>query len=436
LDHSEAIHRAMEMQREQRLDEAAATYEDVLGKEPENQHALHFYGVLHYQRGERERAVELIRRSLEIDATQAGAHTNLGNILKAMGEEQQALESYQAAIGIDPGHADAWCNAGVLLRNHGRINEAHDVLHRAIVLDPALGEAWHNLGLCYLLMGQHEKAADAFQRCYDSGAAGDWSDPTWHARVLCALGREAKAREILEGQIARRPDDAIARHQLAALSGETPERASDEYVRRHFNSFSASFDSVLENLKYRAPEIVAARVERYCAGRPKVPDVVDLGCGTGLCGRLVGKFCARLTGVDISPGMLQRAGRHGCYHYLVESELTFFLDDAPEHCFDMALSVDTLCYFGALDRVFAGLARALKPGGIFVATVERLEGDEAPGFRIDPSGRYCHAESYLRATAAAVGLSVVAVEPEELRKELGKPVNGLVFTLQNNAASR
>ena len=36
-------------------------------------------------------------------------------------------------------------------------------------------------------------------------------------------------------------------------------------------------------------------------------DVLDAGCGTGLCGVLVAPFARRLTGVDLSEGMLAHA---------------------------------------------------------------------------------------------------------------------------------
>ena len=42
----------------------------------------------------------------------------------------------------------------------------------------------------------------------------------------------------------------------------------------------------------------------------------------------------------------------------------------------MAISADTLCYFGALERVLSGAAAALRPGGRLVFTVEQAEDGE------------------------------------------------------------
>jgi predicted TPR repeat methyltransferase len=63
-----------------------------------------------------------------------------------------------------------------------------------------------------------------------------------------------------------------------------------------------------------------------------------------------------------------------------------------------------------------------------VATVEAHEGDE-PDYLLTISGRYSHAESYIRAAAKEAKLTLTRIEPAVLRREMGKPVNGLVFTL-------
>ena len=54
-------------------------------------------------------------------------------------------------------------------------------------------------------------------------------------------------------------------------------------------------------------------------------DVLDAGCGTGLCGPLVAPYARRLSGVDLSAGMLARAKEKNVYDALVQGELTEYL---------------------------------------------------------------------------------------------------------------
>lgn len=417
------------------LDAAAPIYKELLEHDPKQADALHFAGLLSHQQGDDAQGIDLIKRSLEVFPGNAGAHNNLGNIYKRAGMADEAIDSYSAALGISPNHADTWNNFGVLLRGVERMEEAETALRNAVTINKKHAEAWHNLGLLYLLTGHLEAAGDAFEACLDLGTK-KWGDPVWHARVLCAIGRHDRALEQMEKHLERNPDDPVARHQIAAIKGEVVERASDGYVKKHFDSFAESFDEVLGRLGYCAPERVAAVVDRLMVGLEPIGDVVDLGCGTGLCGPLIRRHCKVLTGMDLSEGMLRKAANlkqedgSRVYDHLVEAELVTFLNEAPRDCFGMATCVDTLCYFGPLEEMMAELKPALRPGGIMVATVERCEDPDGPGYKIDQSGRYSHTKAYLEQTARKAGLNFVSSEDAILRKELGKDVHGYVFVVE------
>jgi predicted TPR repeat methyltransferase len=133
------------------------------------------------------------------------------------------------------------------------------------------------------------------------------------ALAHCTVGEVEKAIQIYEEWLAEEPDEPIARHMLAACSGrEVPQRASDGFVERVFDNFAASFDSKLAKLEYRAPALVAAMLEESGLPASKSLDILDAGCGTGLCGPLVASYARRLIGVDLSAGMLARRKRSTC----------------------------------------------------------------------------------------------------------------------------
>ncbi|NUB16902.1 methyltransferase domain-containing protein, partial [Azospirillum brasilense] len=152
--------------------------------------------------------------------------------------------------------------------------------------------------------------------------------------------------------------------------------------------------------------------------------VVDAGGGTGLCAPFPGRRAGRLGGVDLAPGMLERAGTRGLYDALEEAELGAFLEERPA-AFDLIVAADVLCYFGALDGVLAQAAAALRPGGRLAFTVEPLEEGGAP-WRVNPHGRYAHTEGHVRNGLSAAGMTVLRLAPDTLRHESGAPVAGLV----------
>jgi predicted TPR repeat methyltransferase len=223
---------------------------------------------------------------------------------------------------------------------------------------------------------------------------------------------------------------------LAACSGEgVPARASDAYVEKAFDSFAESFDAKLASLSYRAPALVAAMLAEPGAGASRSLDVLDAGCGTGLCGPLVAPYARRLTGVDLSGGMLTQAQQRHVYDDLAKGELTAYLR-AHEASFDAIVSADTLVYFGPLEEALEAAAVALRPGGRFVFTLEEATGAEAAaGYALQTHGRYIHTQAYVERLLAGAGLRSDVLHAE-LRMESGVPVAGLVVRATKPASAQ
>jgi predicted TPR repeat methyltransferase len=196
-------------------------------------------------------------------------------------------------------------------------------------------------------------------------------------------------------------------------------------VELSFNGFAESFERKLEQLSYRAPSLVAAAIRDSGLEAAGALDVLDAGCGTGLCGPLVKPYARALVGVDLSTGMLTMAQQKQVYDRLVKNELTQFLQARHEE-FDLILSADTLVYFGALDEVAAAAHGALRPGGQFVFTLEELVSPaEGVQFHIETHGRYSHTQSYVERVLQRAGFTP-DIAHADLRTESALPVAGLV----------
>lgn len=427
MQSDERLQEAISAHRSGDLETAQDIYLEILGDNPENPDGLHFLGLLHFDAGHSDSALELIRRSLEVNARNTSALNNLGNILKLTGEPKAALAAYVQAVEYESRHPEAWKNINVLLRNTGDYEGLLAIVSEIVRLDPENPDAWHTHGIANMFLGNKEEAADSLNKSleFDSPTS---PNAVWRARILAAEGREDLALKHLERIVEADPDNKAAQYHLAAVRGDELEGAPEDYVAGHFDKFAASFDEVLENLGYRAPDLVAEDVVALATEKAgKFENVVDLGCGTGLCGPLIRDHCVKLTGVDLSKGMMEKAAELETYDFLVEGELVAFLSyDLPTR-FDLAVCVDTLCYIGNLKPFMEALAKALKPGGRLVASVEHLEGSTAQGFRVDSSGRYAHTPDYIRKCAEDASLIYAQDRKEVLRRELGQDVHGLIF---------
>ena len=422
----EAVTLAIQLQRDGHLLPAAELFRRVLDVAPDHPRALHYAGVLAHQEGRTEDAVALVERSLALSPDQADWHSNLGIILQADGKLEAAMDAYRRAIALDPGHANAYGNLGVLLRATGRPSEAEAAYRTAVRLDPGHIDAYTNLGILLNGLKRTEEAAACYSKVITLRPKHREARRLL-ALAHCNLGELGEAVKIFDEWLAEEPGDPIALHMLAACTGrEVPARASNGFIEKTFDSFAAGFESKLEMLSYRAPALVAAMLEDSGIATSKRLDVLDAGCGTGLCGPLVAPYARRLVGVDLSGGMLAQAREKELYDALVNAELTEYLRDNRE-AFDVIVSADTLVYFGDLEGVFSAAAGSLRPNGLLVFTLEHaLEADADVDYRLEVHGRYSHTRAYVERLLALAGLESKIAEAE-LRMESGTPVAGLVI---------
>jgi predicted TPR repeat methyltransferase len=429
----EALSIAIELQKHGRLDDAAGVFRKILDVLPDHPDALHFSGVLAHQQGRSDEGVALIRRSLELAPEEADWHSNLGIVLKSLGRLEEAIGAYRRAIELDPDHYRAQNNLGVLLKAQGKPEEAEAAYREAIRLNPKFIDAWHNLGVLLSSVNRLREAV----LCYCKVTTLSPKHPEarrLQAMAHCTLGEIDKAIEIFEEWVAQEPENEVARHMLASCTGRNvPTRAADVVVERLFDGFADSFDAKLTRLLYQAPQLVAAMIADSGVQASGTLDVLDAGCGTGLCGPLVAPYAKRLVGVDLSAGMLAHARERGIYHELIKAELAHYLR-GQSAAFDLIVSADTLVYFGALEDVIGAAAGALRPGGALLFTVEHMQdGDEGAQYRLCTHGRYVHALPYVERLLRENGLSPHIVRAD-LRLEAGVPVAGLAVCARKPAA--
>ncbi len=425
---------AIDHLRNERIEQAEPALLGILRRAPEQADALHFLGVLRHTQGRTDEAVALIHRSLAIIPDNATAWNNLGNVLLLAGRAEEAAAAYDQAVqfGGDKEAPLALNNLCVLYRKLGRLGDSELACRRAIELQPDYGDAWHNLSATLIKQGRINEGLVAHAK-----AVALWPEDLQSRqeiiRALLMLDEHERAGKLLREWLASDPGNAVALHMLAASKGTaTPERASDGYVQQVFDGFAASFDAKLEALHYRAPELVTQALAAVVGAPAAALDIVDAGCGTGLCGPGLRPFARRLAGCDLSEGMLRRAKSRQLYDVLHQAELTHYLATQPA-AWDAVVSADTLCYFGALESALQASHLSLRPGAWLVFTVEALpDGHEQPHV-LQSNGRYAHEQGYLQRALAEASFDVISLQRETLRLEAGDPVMGWLVTARRRA---
>jgi predicted TPR repeat methyltransferase len=141
----------------------------------------------------------------------------------------------------------------------------------------------------------------------------------------------------------------------------------------------------------------------------------------------------RLEGLDLSPRMLAQARRRNIYAALHLADLVEWLPAHPA-AFDLVAAADVLNYLGDLRPALAGIAAALRPGGLAAFSLEAAEqgGDGRGGasFTLGATMRYRHDAGHAAVLAAEAGFEVVAQRDAALRQERGAPVAGVLTVLR------
>lgn len=457
----ETLAQAHALHQEGRLDEAAAAYRQILQEEPDSFKAHNNLGTVLEDQEKFEEAVASYKRALALESSHSLIHYNLGHALQAKKSMKDAADAYLAALEIDPDHLKCKFNLGMIRHQQGRLDsaiewysqvtesapefgKAHEYLGKALFdkgafrdalashrrrvqIDPEDDAAHFSVGICLGVLGNLEDARDSFQRAL---ALRPMAATYEHlGRILRQMGDRDGAAAIYRQWLVAQPENPAAKHMLTAATGEdVPAKAPGEYVKQIYDEFSADFDETLHRLGYRGPQIIAAAMNTARPTAAQTLKILDAGCGTGLCGALLRSHAERLVGVDLSNGMLAKAGGRGCYDELHSAELTEFLTRF-ENAYDVIVCADTLIYFGDVERVFAAAASALRSDGLFVFTIENLlDASSEENYRLNDHGRYSHTQGYIEETLTTVGLPIREISSEVIRTESQVPVAGLSVT--------
>jgi predicted TPR repeat methyltransferase len=354
-----------------------------------------------------------------------------GNFEQARDFFVQGLDHYQsgrfaaaelqfaASLALLPGRVSSLTNLGATRLKLGKFRDAADLLEEAVAKEPDNVEALAHLATALAELGHAARALACVERALQVNPD---LGPAWTLRgsLLKELGRLDDARAAFRNAIEHGADTSTNHYQLASLGAEgAPRTAPREYVQALFDGYADGFEEhLVQVLRYRAPDIL---VEGLVGPDRVFARALDLGCGTGLCGLKLRPLARQLHGVDLSGNMVERAARRGVYDEVVHDDLAHFLNATPNR-YDLVLAADVFIYVGALEDVFAGVARVLEPGGLFCFSVEKAQ--DGREFELRRSMRYAHSPGYIQKLAVQFGFEFRSTAEHSIRDDQRTPIPG------------
>jgi predicted TPR repeat methyltransferase len=377
---------------EAKFQEAINLLQQRLVMQPDHIESWHYLGMAHLALEQAEDAVHSFEKILELTHQHPECYEHLAIAYLKLGDQEKALTYFLRQLEIQP-TANAAYNAGVLLIEKGRHRDAIEYLKHAVALDPLHLPAHLNLGVEYLKLQQQSLALHHYERA-----------------------------------AAIKPDDPEIQHILMALTqNKTPDKAPAEYLQNLFNQYAGYYDKHLtESLRYRVPQQLHSAIYQEIQQEQPEWKILDLGCGTGLCGELFKEFSAQLIGIDIAPEMINVAKTKNIYDELRVADIEQALTDYRD--LDLILAADVFTYIGELNNIFGLVRQALKPRGLFAFSVEKT--DKSP-FELQASIRYAHSRAYLESLITAHQFQMLRLEEIKLRMQKDIPVTGYLVILRS-----
>ena len=152
------LEEAIRLHQQGKIHQAESIYRQLLEKNPKNSDALHLLGLIAYQTGNHQGAVDMIDGAIEINPNVASYYSNLAIALIGLNQLNAAILNCQKAIELNIDFAEAYTNLGLALRELKKFEEAVESYEKAIALSPNQAEAYSNLSIVLLELKQFEAA--------------------------------------------------------------------------------------------------------------------------------------------------------------------------------------------------------------------------------------------------------------------------------------
>jgi len=138
----------------------------------------------------------------------------------------------------------------------------------------------------------------------------------------------------------------------------------DHHTRAYYDDFAHRYEAERRPNRpdgYHAlvDDLEVDLVERYGAGG----DVLECGVGTGLLLERIARFARSARGIDLSPGMLERARARGLD--VREASVTGL--PFEDESFDVTCAFKVLAHVPEIGRALAEMARVTRRGGVVIA---------------------------------------------------------------------
>lgn len=408
-------------------DLSLSLYQQALQKDPESELAHSAIANIFYQNGDCALALQHYQKAQKISPDSTETHFNLGRTYYRMDNNTDAIKHYQLVLQKLPNHINTLNNLAQIYERTGNTEQAHTYYIKALAIEPDNSAILTHRAELFLQQEDYNQSVEPFIHAIKIDP-DNVNAYVGLAMAYTELGQIDKAIQHYERAYELDPDsDSIPYYIEGVQSGSATSKDSNKHIAGLFDKYADTFDNELFNkLDYKAPHLINDYLRDTLDTTKQKYDILDLGCGTGICGQLTRDIAKRLVGIDLSSNMIKKAREQAKYNELIVGEQISCMATYKEE-FDIVLSTDVFIYVGDLDASFRAIKEVLRDSGLLVFSTEIIDGDS---FMLRSSGRYAHSYNYIKSLSDQYGYTLLMHQDIPLRKEYTRVIQGAIYALQ------
>lgn len=413
---------------QEKLRDAIQAYRHAITKQPDYIDAYYNLGLTLAKQKNFADAIDTFNDLLKRAPEHFAARFHLACILMQQDQVTDAIKNFLIIEEAQPHHFETQTNLATCYLKKGALNEAKIHYYNALELKPEDTQILFNLGVINMQQGHIDLAIQNYQRVIQI-------NPNLFAAhnnlgvAFLAKQHAAFALHHFEEALRLQPKNEAINYTVKMLSKHQHLlSAPPDYVKSLFDAYADHYEPHLLNaLNYQVPDLLHKALAHSTRLKPNSLDILDLGCGTGLCGVVFKSYAKTLTGIDLSEKMLEVAAQKNIYQQLADQDISQFLSTKNES-YDLIIAGDVLVYIGDLRKVFDDVNHALRPQGLFAFNTEICTEKE---FQMNQSGRFAHSKEYLEQLAKEHHFVIKYFDVVVTRMQNNEPVQGYLYVLQN-----
>jgi Flp pilus assembly protein TadD/peroxiredoxin len=149
------------------LEQAAASFQQVVAAKPDNPDAYYNLGTLYLRRNDLEDARGYLEKTVKLKPDYPEAWNNLGMIAAQQGHADGAVKNFEQSLQYRPTYAIALLNLGNLYRRERLFDKAQEYLNRAYQIQPDDPEINYGLGMFFAQQGQMQQASQYLKKAVE-----------------------------------------------------------------------------------------------------------------------------------------------------------------------------------------------------------------------------------------------------------------------------